>query len=76
MGWGRAALAACAAASAAPAPSRGYLFVSNRLDEVIVARLSLPRWANVTLVADAATVAELESRERVAAAPRAASATP
>ena len=53
--------------------SRGYLFVSNRLDEVLVAALELRRvepGCNMTLVADGATLGELASRERVAASGR------
>ena len=51
--------------------SRGYLFVSNRLDEVMLAASQLKRvdaHANTTLVADAATLGELASRSKLGGA--------
>ena len=61
-----------AAACAAQSPeNRGYLFVSNRLDEVLLAAAQLKRvdpHANSTLVADAATLGELASRSKLGGA--------
>ena len=61
-----------AAACAAQSPeNRGYLFVSNRLDEVLLAAAQLKRVdarANSTLVADAATLGELASRSKLGGA--------
>ena len=56
-----------AAAAAQSTENRGYLFVSNRLDEVLLAAAQLKRVdprANSTLVADAATLGELRARPR------------
>ena len=66
IGWLLAA--ACAAQST---ENRGYLFVSNRLDEVLLAAAQLKRvdpHANSTLVADAATLGELASRSKLGGA--------
>ena len=60
-----------ASLAVAESETRGYLFVTNRLDEVLVAAAQLKRVddaANVTLVADAATLGELASRDSVAGA--------
>ena len=59
------------AAAAAQTENRGYLFVSNRLDEVLLAAAQLKRvdpHANSTLVADAATLGELASRSKLGGA--------
>ena len=59
------------AAVAAQTENRGYLFVSNRLDEVLLAAAQLKRVdprANSTLVADAATLGELASRSKLGGA--------
>ena len=60
-----------AAATAQSPENRGYLFVSNRLDEVLLAAAQLKRvdpHANSTLVADAATLGELASRSKLGGA--------
>ena len=60
-----------AAAAAQSTDNRGYLFVSNRLDEVLLAAAQLKRVdprANSTLVADAATLGELASRSKLGGA--------
>ena len=60
-----------AAARAQSTDNRGYLFVSNRLDEVLLAAAQLKRvdpHANSTLVADAATLGELASRSKLGGA--------
>jgi len=65
------ALILLATLAAASAETRGYLFVTNRLDEVLVAAAQLKRVeaaANVTLVADGATLGELAARESAAGA--------
>ena len=64
LGW-------LAAAAAQSTENRGYLFVSNRLDEVLLAAAQLKRvdpHANSTLVADAATLGELASRSKLGGA--------
>ena len=60
-----------AAAAQQSTDNRGYLFVSNRLDEVLLAAAQLKRvdpHANSTLVADAATLGELASRSKLGGA--------
>ena len=69
-GWLLAAGWLAAAAAQSP-ENRGYLFVSNRLDEVLLAAAQLKRvdpHANSTLVADAATLGELASRSKLGGA--------
>ena len=68
-GWLLWLLAAAAAQQSTE--NRGYLFVSNRLDEVLLAAAQLKRVdprANSTLVADAATLGELASRSKLGGA--------
>ena len=70
-GWLLLAAGWLAAAAAQSPENRGYLFVSNRLDEVLLAAAQLKRvdpHANSTLVADAATLGELASRSKLGGA--------